>query len=387
MTNHIIYILFSILLASPTLISCADRPGSVISEEEPYINDRASDGFMTRAGEDNDIDANEILTYRILTYNSKTYGFDNPNTGTFSGRPGDLMIPTKLIDDGTPDKNATAVEHAAALLDGVTGTRLIVCYSPGKINNPDGSVDFKPADVDKGRFLSSITETSLGQLRVIQLKPLYDIRSRLTFKVSIDPSVKSQIKNIKVSDFKINGVGDTIHPISVYPAQSQIKTLNPIREVTLKGNETSEELCSEYCTAHPEYIASGIYAPRNIAIDILNPEGNDSYILDSDYIGVSFMLSQNGGNPIKLSFLINSDVPELLPMHGYDFSFNIKSTTIDLSLSIYSYSDKKLHDWKTVDLKESQEEIGDIVPKLTIEVGSWEIDGWTVWNFEDYPEI
>lgn len=376
MIHKIYYILLLLILLS----AC--------SAENPLHEDGVTDyGFITRANENALYSPSECLTYRLLTYKDDDYSFNNTASGTFSGIPGEIMKPTKLNSDGSIDSVATSDEHAASILDGVYGKRWLLCISPGYMHEQNGSIGFKPADVRNGKLLAAANIQQLGLLKLYEIDTLRDIRSRLTFRISIHPTAKGHIHSINVTDFQVKGVGASDETIYTLPAQRQIITPRQVRSVTLTDMSTDDEPKSVFATDVPEYVASAIYAPRDVAIDILNlSERFSGYVQESDYISASFKLSQNGGNPLEMNFVLNkvNEISELLPMHEYAFNFNVKSTTVDLVLDVFSYVGQNSHNWYKMDLSDA--EISDIFPKLSIKVGEWPITDWNTEELEN-PEI
>lgn len=360
---------------------------SACSEKQEYVllheDDGSCDFVVSRSGDDIIYPSAETLTYRLLTYNINTFSFDVAETGTYSGVPGEVLIPTKLNDDGTIDTTASPEENKAMMLQGINAVRYVTCISPGLKHSADGSVDFCPADPRDGMLLSSTERFTVGSLKVFQLPPMKDMRSRLSFNVSIDPAAKDAIKNIEVRDFIVTGVGAKDEKVGILPKQRQINTPKRPREVTLRNRDEAFEVWE---TDPPVYVASAIYAPRDVTISTLKiSEANATNIRKSDYLQASFFLSQNGGNFVKMTITLNAHIPELLPMYEYVFNFNVKSLVIDLYLEVYSYDSVNPHDWCRTDV--DSQEIGDVFPSLSFYVGSWPIDNWNETDLNDNPEI
>lgn len=323
----------------------------------------------------------EIHTYRILTY-SEDYSFDNPNTGTYQGRIGEIMEP-KVLDDYGIVEDSYGIDHISAILDGVSGSRWVLCASPGIKNNDDGSFDFLPAAPDNTFLVSKAVKLNLGRPMLYQLGTLVDRRSRLRFKVAIDPQLTGTIKSIGVSEFTIKGVGGEDENIRMFPAQRQILQPHQTRYIELSDFSDANE-GTAFVTTNPVYIASAFYAPRNVVASQLKVSTSNSNIRESDYIQVSFKLSQNGGKPTKMTFVINEKIPELEPMHEYTFVFNVKSRFIDLTLDIVSYDGLSPHNWYVHDNLWSAP-IGEGISSVTI--GSWNINNWNDHALDDNTEI
>lgn len=354
-----------------------------LQEDNPQ-EDESTYGFVvSRADDDPSYQPIKKLTYRLLTYNANTFAFDVIKTGTYSGIPGEIMTPTKLNDDGTIDLEASPEEHEAMSLQGVAAVRWVTCISPGLIHNADGSVSFCPSHPQQGMLLSSTERFTVGALKIFQLPPMKDLRSRLYFNISIDPSAKEEIRQIAVRDFIVTGVGAEDEKVGILPKQRQINMPQRPRNIALENVDGSG---TEWRTSQPVYVASAIYAPRDVAMSILKlSEANSGNLRQSDYLQATFFLSQNGQNAVKMSVTLNTNIPELLPMYEYAFNFNVKSTTVDLNLEVYSYDNTPAHAWCDNDLPD--QEIGDVFPVLSFHVGSWPIGTWTAPNLDDNPEI
>lgn len=374
------YIVYGLAIFELFLISSC-------TQENPIIDAHCSYSFITRAEGFYDYGNADPLTYRIITFDGTKYAYDNTQSGTYIGVPGEIMIPKKLDKDGNIVEGTSESEDAASVLDNVSGNRYIVCYSPGKEQNSNGSIGFHPAYPETGRLLCSYTKCSdLGKFKTVTLENMKDLRSQIVFKFSIDPLSKDEIKEIDIKDFVISGIGSEQEMVNIYPAQRQIIVPTELRKVDDYMDVYSEEgkRTSFSNENNPVYIASAIYAPRDIAISILKlSSANSTYILNSDYLQATFMISQNGHNYVKTSCVLNKSIPELKPMYKYEFNFNIKSSTIDLKLDVYSYEDKNAYDWNKLEL--TNQNI-DEIPKLSMDLGTWPIDDWQNINLES-PEI
>lgn len=375
MKNRLLDILFINIAVAFALCSCSGSDD--VSEEEMGV--LKAPRFMTQSINETMLSSSSPLTYRILTYNYNTRYFDNINTGTYFGYPGELMIPTVLDDYGY---SKTFERDERGILDGVSGNRWIVCISPGKKNNSDGSIDFNlssPTD----RIYYSIKSDAVGQFKIYELPALTDHRSRLRFNISIDPSMTEKISSIEVSNFELIGIGAKDEPVHLYPAQRQIATPKSKRSVVLDSTTPEDAPFTAYTNSEPVYIASAIYAPKSIALKKIGvSEANSNYILSSDYLQASFMLSQNGGHSTKVSFVLNKDFPELEPLHEYKFNFSVKSSYIDLTLDIYSYEGKIWHD---VDITDNKA-IGDI-DEVGTHQGTWAVGSWEYHELNDNLDI
>lgn len=365
-----------ILLGLFALISfsCANR--------EEFPGEKSEKSFFTVSRAEGDLESDAPATYRIITYNT-TYDFDNPNTGTYAAEPGDILIPRVLDNLGyiVDDEN---IDHETAMLDNVSGDRYVLCVSPGVINNNDGSFDFQPSKPESTFFATMATKLKLGHPQLYELGILYDRRSRLNFKIVVDPQIASVITGIAVSDFEIYGVGAEDERIQFFPAQRQI--LKPIGKRKVNFVDVVAEGSSgvELKSETPTYIASGFYAPREVVLDNLKLSSTNPNVKDADYISVSFNISQNGGKPTRMLFVINERIPELLPMHEYTFVFNVKSRLIDLSLDITSYTGLSPHSWykhNNLDTPAIGEGVG------SVNLGSFQIKQWVDLPLNDNPEI
>lgn len=317
------------------------------------------------------IDDNETRTYRILAYNTSYY-FYYKTTGTYSGIPGGYMCPTVLLDDGTIDFSMTEEEHKSAGFSGLTGSNHIICVSPGIKNNNDGTFDFCPADPETGSLL--VTDdvfTELGRIREYNLGSLKDRRSRLTFNFTIDPLFTDIIKSIEISDVELIGAGGGPDENGIYENVS----LQPVLRQTICSNNprhifVSNSHSSDTITSGPIYVASSFYAPKDTVIKLLSPLAS---ALETDYLQLSFLLSENGGKKTKQTFVINEKLPELKPQYDYTFNFQVQSYYINLFLVVKTYDLATPNDWYKE--SSSNETIGDNSSTI-LNLGTWKISGW-----------
>lgn len=371
MKMHCKYIWFQLLIMSITLISCSNA----FEDFETSPEESCNNFICTRAGDDDQV----LTTYRVLTYRNSYMDQWYKNFGTYSGIPGQVMKPTILYDDGTIDTTRSPEEHKTAGFDGISGSQALITISPGIKNNDDGTFSFCPVDPDNGKLLiSNMMNVYIGLFGTHDLGKLYDRRATFTFNFTIDPQVTDKIKSINISDLKVFGVGGgpdengDYEVIKYQPALRQIIASNNPRIITLDVTAESNGLPTTWSNKdNPCFIASAFYAPMDIIKTLLS---QSALAYDSDYLQLSFALSQNGGKEVIQSFILNEHIPEFEAQHHYEFNFTVRSFYIDLTLTDVSYEDESPNGWYV--LPSMNETIGDLPSKRTIHLGSWQINGW-----------
>lgn len=365
------YILI-ILLLLEAVVSCESNDGLDLSDSPEIITRTDEPGTTER-------------TYRILTYDSSRK-FKDDATGTYIGVPGQVMTPHVLDADGVKVDTATIEENKAAAISGVSDSRYVVCVSPGKKNNEDGSIDIYAnlggpiyiSDPEKQITLGSMVKHDFGKIK--------DRRARINFKIAIDPA-NTGVNSINVSQIALMGVGgigyDGVRRPSVYyPMTRQVQQTMNSHVTGMKDSYEKGIQGKCFESIVKSYVPSAIYAPKDIVRQKLKLSSNtDAYLIDSNYLYAVFDLTQDNNDPVRIIQVLTDNVNELEPMCEYTFTFLIKSKHYSLTLDKQDYGDSG-REWIVNEY--APQSIGSSGTDVSIDLGTWPIGGDSGQEWEEH---
>lgn len=308
-------------------------------------------------------------TFRVMMYYGNDRGYRQ--TGTYYLKEGvQELVAAELGETGEFIK-----EDPTKGINGVNDRVNLVLVSPGVRNNEDGSFDFNPDD--EGNLLVTAPDLrTVGGYGPVRLnKPLYEPRSRISFEFYKKQGVKDfTVIDSEVSVVGVHSIGETVR---IYPALRQVKMKSDIQErklqLTYDRNNTSVQEMNGYELFYSTddsmvlKVASGVYAPRNEAIEYLEIP-IPSNVLDGEYIYMSCVLKQDNRD-VQMRMPLNDRFIELKPQFNYVYKVLVESDYINIVLDIY---DGTGSDWETGGTSTS--EIGTL--SETIHLGRWVNDGW-----------
>ena len=311
-------------------------------------------------------------TYRVIAYygtSSTTQRYQYVSSGTYQAVEGErLLVSCELNDDGTWKS-----DNSASALNGMSGSYYLVLASPGKAINSDGSFQFTPdSETDNLKFNRPMLSTLGGYGAIEFTNPLYDNRSRMSFKIYKNSS--EDVESFRVTDTYVTSVNAKNETVKIYPSIRQVKVADPSahRPVVLteanKAKDNTGHLL--YYESEELTVASGYFAPKSVVASSLGlGSAAQSYLVESSYIYFGCKLAQGDRDPVSIRIPINATAPELKPQMNYVYRVTISSNFISLAVDIF---DASTNQWQ--DGGSSDESIS--TPSQSYVVGTWSFNQW-----------
>ena len=320
-------------------------------------------------------------TFRIMAYGCQEDNlFNCVASGTYSLLDGKefggvkYLSASELTDEGIFIKEDGTKALAVPYSELERENFYISYISPGmKHSNGGFTVDFSKA------FYSSDVQTAqLHNYGIVELSgELIDRRAKIGFRIYEDAV------NVTVTDFRIEGAGNTY-----WPATRQVTPNDALLDISSRLKEVqpnTDKLKYECNGDDMPFILSGIYAPKDTVIRCIannktvygeiSPKAEN--IKESGYLVVKFNLTVDGKTS-AMEVPLTKKVPELLPLTTYMYNIKITSEYIKTILEISSMSGP--NSWDDV-------EVGFEIKDNTITVDLGSFDYSYEWDKSDWDEI
>lgn len=309
-------------------------------------------------------------TYRVIAYNipgaaNQPYAY--VSSGTYRLEEGESLLSSCLLDA----EGVFVSESSESALNGMSGSYYLVLASPGKAVDAAGSFAFTPDDSDDVLKYNAPMSSTLGNYGSIKfVNPLYDQRSKIRFRIYKNAS--ESVEGITVSDASVTSVNAYDETVRMYPSTRQVKVADPAsqRQLTLVPADKAPDATANllYYETEDVVAASGYYAPKSVVAQLLGMNAAaQSYLVESDYIYFACSLKQGDRDAVRIRFPINANAPLLSPQMTYIYRITISSNYISLALDVYN-------DWQ--DGGQSETDVSR--PSESFEIGTWNMDEWTI---------
>lgn len=314
------------------------------------------------------VSAGDNKTFRVMLFNEQDRSF--VQSGTYYKAAGETALVACELNAG-----AFVKEDASKGINGFSGNANVVLVSPGIMNNNDGSLDYNPDQ--GGLYVNAPKIYAIGRYGAITLTdPLYEPKSTISFEFY----QKTGVSGFSIADDKVMivGVNAQDETVRIYPALRQVvmASNSQEREIPLARNEPPSAdpalnnylKCYNTADANKLQIASGIYAPKDVAHKYLNILSGVN-VKDGDYIYMSCTMTQ-GTRTFNLRLPLNAENVEMLPQYHYVYKVLVESDYISVVLDVY---DNSSNHWQGGG--DSSSNVGTL--SNSIKIGEWSDNGWT----------
>lgn len=312
------------------------------------------------------VSAEDNKTFRVMLFNEQDRSF--VQSGTYYKAAGETALVACELNAG-----AFVKEDASKGINGFSGNANVVLVSPGIMNYNDGSLDYNPDQ--GGLYVNAPKVYAIGRYGAITLTdPLYEPKSTISFEFY----QKEGVRGFSIADDKVMivGVNAQKEKVRIYPALRQVvmASNSQEREIHLTKIQTpthpNENNYLKYNTADANklHIASGIYAPKDVAHNYLKILSGVN-VKDGDYIYMSCTMTQ-GTRTFNLRLPLNAENVEMLPQYHYVYKVLVESDYISVVLDVY---DNSSNDWQGGGGGSSN--VGTL--SNSIKIGEWSDNGWT----------